>query len=206
MYQITCSINYAIQPSLYKLWSSLMPMSHPRRTLQQWQTQSSLFWLVYKREIIESIADTHSAVNRVAYLIATENYYMVFIEGVLLRGHSAIGIKKHDVPGRCWYVMGKFYIRSCWLLAITSQPWSKRPSKLHLNMPILKAGEEGAQGIWVLVAKASKRVMVMNSWLEASKGTMVTSSWQKPIMGATLNQTHKGVMIASLWKESIENI
>ena len=46
----------------------------------------------------------------------------------------------------------------------------------------------------------------MNSWLEASKGTMVTSSWQKPIMGATLNQTHKGVMIASLWKESIENI
>ena len=206
MYQITCSINYAIQPSLFKLWSSLMPMSHPRRTLQQWQTQNSLFWLVYKREIIESIADTHSAVNRVAYLIAAENYYMVFIEGVLLQGHSAIGIKKHDVPGRCWYVMGKFYIRSCWLLAITSQPWSKRPSKLHLNMPILKVGKEGAQGIWVLVAKASKRVMVMNSWLEASKGTMVTSSWQKPIMGATLNQTHKGVMIASLWKESIENI
>ena len=68
---------------------------------------------MYKREIIESIADTHSAVNRVAYLIAAENYYMVFIEGVLLQGHSAIGIKKHDVPGRCWYVMGKFYIRSC---------------------------------------------------------------------------------------------
>ena len=73
-------------------------------------------------------------------------------------------------------------------------------------MPILKASKEETHEIWVLVAKASKRVMVMNSWLEASKGTMVTSSWQKPIMGATLNQTHKGVMIASLWKESIENI
>ena len=65
---------------------------------------------MYKREIIESIADTHSAVNRVAYLIAAENYYMVFIEGVLLQGHSTIRIKKHDVPRRYWYVMGKFYI------------------------------------------------------------------------------------------------
>ena len=73
-------------------------------------------------------------------------------------------------------------------------------------MPILKAGEEGAQGIWVLVAKTSRRVVVMISWLEASKGTMVTSSWQKPTIGATLNQTHKGVMIASLWKESIEKL
>ena len=73
-------------------------------------------------------------------------------------------------------------------------------------MPILKAGEEGAQGIWVLVAKASKWVMVMNSWLEAGKGTMVVSSWQKPIMGATLNQTRKGAMIASLWKESAEKL
>ena len=73
-------------------------------------------------------------------------------------------------------------------------------------MPILKASKEETHEIWVLVAKASKRVVVMNSWLEANKGTMVVSSWQKPIMGATLNQTHKGVMIASLWKESIENI
>ena len=40
-------------------------------------------------------------------------------------------------------------------------------------MPILKANEEEIQGIWVLVAKASKKVVVMNSWLEASKGTMV---------------------------------
>ena len=105
----------------------------------------------------KTIADTHSAVNRVAYLLATENYYMVFIEGVLLQRHSASGTKKHDVPGRCWYVMGKFYIRSRWLLAITSQPWSKKRSKLHLNTPILKASEEETQGIWVLVAKASKR-------------------------------------------------
>ena len=65
-------------------------------------------------------------------------------------------------------------------------------------MPILKASKEETYEIWVLVAKASKRVMVMNSWLEASKGTMVVSSWQKPIMGATLNQTRKGAMIASL--------
>ena len=68
-------------------------------------------------------------------------------------------------------------------------------------MPILKANEKEIQGIWVSVAKASKRVVVMNSWLEASKGTMVVSSWQKPIMGTTLNQTRKGAMIASLWKE-----
>ena len=46
----------------------------------------------------------------------------------------------------------------------------------------------------------------MNSWLEASKGTMVMSSWQKPIMGATLNQTRKGAMITSLWKESAEKL
>ena len=67
---------------------------------------------MYKREIAETIAHTHSAMNRVAYLIAVENYYVVFIEGVLLEGHSAIRIKKHDVPERCGYVMGKFYIRS----------------------------------------------------------------------------------------------
>ena len=73
-------------------------------------------------------------------------------------------------------------------------------------MPILKANEEEIQGIWVLVAKASKRVVVMNSWLEASKGTMVVSSWQKPTMGATLNQTRKGAMIASLWKEFAEKL
>ena len=73
-------------------------------------------------------------------------------------------------------------------------------------MPILKANEEEIQGIWVLVAKASKRVVVMNSWLEASKGTMVVSSWQKPIMGTTLNQTRKGAMITSFWKESIEKL
>ena len=68
---------------------------------------------MYKRDIAESIADTHSAVNRVAYLIAAENYYVVFIEGILLQGHSATGIKKHDVLGRCWYIMRKFYNRSC---------------------------------------------------------------------------------------------
>ena len=68
--------------------------------------------LVYKREIAIAIADTHSTLNRVAYLLATENYYMVFIEGVLLQGHSAIRIKKHDVLERCGYVMRKFYIRS----------------------------------------------------------------------------------------------
>ena len=73
-------------------------------------------------------------------------------------------------------------------------------------MPILKASKEETHEIWVLVAKASKRVMVMNSWLEASKGTMVVSSWQKPIMGATLNQTRKRAMIASLWKESAEKL
>ena len=60
----------------------------------------------------ETIANTHSTMNRVAYLLATENYYMVFIEGVLLQGHSATRIKKHDVPERCGYVMGKFYIGS----------------------------------------------------------------------------------------------
>ena len=73
-------------------------------------------------------------------------------------------------------------------------------------MPILKANNEEIQGIWVLVAKASKRVVVMNSWLKASKGTIIVSSWQKPTMGATLNQTHKGAMIASLWKESAEKL
>ena len=73
-------------------------------------------------------------------------------------------------------------------------------------MPILKASEEETHEIWVLVAKASKRVVVMNSWLEASKGTMVVSSWQKPTMGATLNQTRKGAMIASLWKEFAEKL
>ena len=62
----------------------------------------------------ETIAHTHSTVNRVAYLFAAENYYIVFIEGVLLQGHSATGIKKHAVPGRCWYVIGIFYIRSLW--------------------------------------------------------------------------------------------
>ena len=139
--------------------------------------------------------------NRVAHLIATENYYMVFIEGVLLQGHSTIGIKKHDVLGRCWYVMGKFYIRSRWLLAITSQPWSKRRRKLHLNIPILKASKEETQEIWVLVVKASKRIMAMNSWLKASKGTMIASSWQKLTMGATLNQPYKGTTIVSFSKK-----
>ena len=138
--------------------------------------------------------------NKVAHLIATKNYYMVFIEGVLLQGHSTIGIKKHDVLGRCWYVMGKFYIRSRWLLAITSQPWSKRRRKLHLNIPILKASKEETQEIWVLVVKASKRIVAMNSWLKAGKGTMNASSWQKLTMGATLNQTYKGTMIVSFWK------
>ena len=68
--------------------------------------------------MVETIACTHSAVNRVAYLLATKNYYMVFIEGVLLQGHSATEIKKHVVPGRCWYVTRIFYIRSLysWLL------------------------------------------------------------------------------------------
>ena len=60
----------------------------------------------------ETIAHTHSAVNRVAYLIAAENYYMVFTEGVLLQGHSTTGIKKHAVSERCGYVMEKFYVRS----------------------------------------------------------------------------------------------
>ena len=73
-------------------------------------------------------------------------------------------------------------------------------------MPILKASREETHEIWVLLAEASKRVMVMNSWLGTNKGTMVVSSWQKPIMGATLNQTHKGAMIASLWKESAEKL
>ena len=89
--------------------------------------------------------------NRVAYLIAAENYFVVFIKGVLLQRHSATRIKKHDVPERCGYVME-------------------------------------------------------NSILEASKRIMVVSSWQKPIMGATLNQTCKGAMIASLWKESAEKL
>ena len=67
---------------------------------------------MYKREIAKTIVDTHSAEHRVAYLLATENYYMIFIEGVLLQGHSATRIKKHDVLERCGYVMRKFYIRS----------------------------------------------------------------------------------------------
>ena len=63
-------------------------------------------------EMAETIAYTDSVVNRVAYLIVAENYYVVFIKGVLLQGHSATRIKKHDVPKRCGYIMGKFYIRS----------------------------------------------------------------------------------------------
>ena len=62
--------------------------------------------------MVETIARTHSAVNRVAYLIAVENYFVVFIKGVLLQRHSATRIKKHDAPERCGCVMGKFYIRS----------------------------------------------------------------------------------------------
>ena len=64
-------------------------------------------------EMAETIAHTHSAVNRVAYLIAAENYFVVFIKGVLLQRHSATRIKKHNVPERYGYFMGKFYIRSC---------------------------------------------------------------------------------------------
>ena len=60
---------------------------------------------MYKREIAKTIVDTHSAVNRVAYLLATENNYLVFIEGVLLQGHSATRIKKEDVLERYGYVM-----------------------------------------------------------------------------------------------------
>ena len=41
---------------------------------------------------------------------------------------------------------------------------------------------------------------------KANKGTMVVSSWQKPIMGATLNQTRKGAMITSIWKEFVEKL
>ena len=67
---------------------------------------------MYKREIARTIANTHSTVNRVAYLIVAENYYVVFTEGVLLQEHSATRIKKHDVIERCGYIMGKFYIRS----------------------------------------------------------------------------------------------
>ena len=73
-------------------------------------------------------------------------------------------------------------------------------------MPILKASKEETHEIWVLVAIASKRVVVMNSWLKASKGTMVVSSWQKPIMGATLNQGRKGAVVANLWNESAEKL
>ena len=67
---------------------------------------------MFKMEIVETIAHTHSTVNRVAYLIVAENYYVVFTKGVLLQEHSATRIKKHDVTERCGYVMGKFYIRS----------------------------------------------------------------------------------------------
>ena len=63
--------------------------------------------------MVETIAHTHSTVNRVDYLIVVENYYVVFIEGILLQGHFASRIKKHDVLERCGYVMGKFHIRSC---------------------------------------------------------------------------------------------
>ena len=73
-------------------------------------------------------------------------------------------------------------------------------------MPILKANKEETHEIWVLVAKAIKRVVVINSWLEANKRIIVVSFWQKSIMGATLNQTPKGAMIASLWKESAEKL
>ena len=59
----------------------------------------------------ETIARTHSAVNRVAYLLAAENYYMVFIEGVLLQGHSATGIKKHAVLGRSWLLLANHEAR-----------------------------------------------------------------------------------------------
>lgn len=68
-------------------------------------TNSKLF-------LLACVQEGNSRNNRVAYLVAAENYYVVFIEGVLLQGHSATGIRKHDVLGRCWYVMGKFYIRS----------------------------------------------------------------------------------------------
>ena len=59
----------------------------------------------------ETIACTHSVVNRVAYLLAAKNYYMVFIEGVLLQGHSATGIKKHAVPGRSWLLLANHEAR-----------------------------------------------------------------------------------------------
>ena len=62
--------------------------------------------------MVETIARTLSVVNRVTYLLATENYYIFFIEGVMLQGHFATRIKKHDVLERCGYVMRKFYIRS----------------------------------------------------------------------------------------------
>ena len=89
-----------------------MPMSHLEELYNCDKLKAPFFWLVYKREIAESVADTHYVVNRVAHLIVAESYYMVFIEGILLQGHSSIGTKKHDVPRRCWYIMGKFYIRS----------------------------------------------------------------------------------------------
>ena len=63
---------------------------------------------MYKREITRTIAESDSTVNRVTCLIAVENYYIVFIEGVLLQGHFATRIKKHDVLERCGYVRGKF--------------------------------------------------------------------------------------------------
>ena len=73
---------------------------------------------MYKREIAETIADSHPAVNRVACLITAEIYYVVFIEGVLLQGHSATRIKKHAVPGRYWHVMGNSILEAAdfWLL------------------------------------------------------------------------------------------
>ena len=62
---------------------------------------------MYKREIVETIAHTHSVMNRVAYLIAAKNYYVVFIEGALLQGHFATGIKKSSYPRKMLVHHGK---------------------------------------------------------------------------------------------------
>lgn len=53
-------------------------------------------------------------------------------------------------------------------------------------MPVLKASKEETQGIWILIAKANKRVMVISYWLKANKGTMIMSSWQKLTIGPHL--------------------
>ena len=148
MYQITCITNNATPPSLFKSWSSLMPMSHPRRTLKQ---------------SAETIAHSHPTVNRVACPIAAESYYVVFYWRRSAARAFCHKNKEACCPRKMLARHGKFYIRSRWLLAITRQPWSKRRSKLHLNIPILKASKEETHEIWVLVAKASKRDMVMNS-------------------------------------------